>query len=135
MSQLSTSPTAGERIVSIDAVRGFALLGIVVAHMVEQYMGSPPPPSRPQFGIVSPAIDGTAMAIVQLVVVGKFFTMFSLLFGLSFFIQMDRAGRREVPFAGRFAWRLIVLFAMGMAHHLFYRGDILSVYAMLGLLL
>ena len=43
----------GSRIVSVDAVRGFALLGILVAHMVEQYLGSPSPPSRPQFGIFS----------------------------------------------------------------------------------
>lgn len=135
MSHVSISPTAGERIVSVDAIRGFALIGIVATHMVEQYMGSPPPPSRPQFGIVSPVLDGVAMGLVQLLAVGKFFTMFSLLFGLSFFIQMDRAGRRGVPFAGRFAWRLVVLFLLGMGHHLLYRGDILSVYALLGLLL
>jgi uncharacterized protein len=135
MNSLSSSPTAGERVVSVDAVRGFALLGIVVTHMVEQYMGSPPPASRQHFGIVSPAVDGPALAIVQLFAVGKFFTMFSLLFGLSFFIQMDRAGRRGVAFGGRFAWRLLVLFAIGMVHHLIYRGDILSVYALLGLLL
>ena len=124
----------GPRIVSVDAVRGFALLGILVAHMVEQYLGSPPPPSRPQFGIFSTA-DTIALGVVQLLVVGKFFTMFSLLFGVSFFIQMDRAARRGVEFAGRFAWRLFVLAAIGMAHHLLYRGDILAVYALLGLVL
>jgi uncharacterized protein len=125
---------AGERIVSVDAVRGFALLGIVVAHMVEQYLGSPPPPSRPNFGIFSP-IDGLALGVVQLLAVGKFFTMFSLLFGLSFFIQMDRAAERGVAFARRFMWRLMVLFTIGLVHHLFYRGDILTVYAILGLML
>jgi uncharacterized protein len=120
--------------VSVDALRGFALLGILVAHMVEQYLASPPPPSRPNFGIFSP-IDGVALGVVQLLAVGKFFTMFSLLFGLSFFIQMSRAAERGMAFAGRFAWRLVVLLAIGMAHHLFYRGDILSVYALLGLAL
>jgi uncharacterized protein len=134
VSQTNLTRTAGSRIVSVDAVRGFALLGIVVAHMVEQYMGAPPPASRPNFGIFS-TLDSAAVGLVQLFAVGKFFTMFSLLFGVSFFIQMDRAARRGVEFAGRFAWRLLVLFAIGMAHHLFYRGDILAVYAMLGLAL
>ena len=132
MSHSPATLTGGSRIVAVDAVRGFALLGILVAHMVEQYLGSPPPPSRPNFGVFS-TLDGIALGLVHLLVVGKFFTMFSLLFGVSFFIQMDRAARRGVDFAGRFAWRLLVLFAIGMAHHLFYRGDILAVYAMLGL--
>jgi uncharacterized protein len=70
-----------------------------------------------------------------LLVVGKFFTIFSLLFGLSFFIQMDRAVRRGTSFAGRFAWRLAVLFGIGLVHHLFYRGDILTIYALLGAVL
>ena len=134
MSQDPPHTTGGPRIGAVDAVRGFALLGIVLAHMVEQYLGSPPPPSRPQFGIFSTA-DTIALAAVQLLVVGKFFSMFSLLFGVSFFIQMDRAGRRGVEFAGRFAWRLFVLAGIGMVHHLFYRGDILAVYALLGLAL
>lgn len=134
MSQSPATLTGGSRIVAVDAVRGFALLGILIAHMVEQYLGSPPPQSRPNFGVFS-TLDAIALGLDQLLVVGKFFAMFSLLFGVSFFIQMDRAARRGVEFAGRFAWRLLVLFAIGMAHHLFYRGDILAVYAMLGLLL
>jgi uncharacterized protein len=124
----------GERIAAVDALRGFALFGIIVAHMVEQYLGSPPPPSRPSFGVFS-TLDAVALGLDQLFFVGKFFTMFSLLFGVSFFIQMDRAARRGTAFAGRFAWRLAVLFAIGLVHHLFYRGDILTIYALLGLLL
>ena len=124
---------AGDRIVTIDAVRGFALLGIVAVHMVEQYLGSPPPASRA--GVAMPAIDVAAFAVVALLFAGKFFAMFSLLFGLSFFIQMDRAAARGQAYEWRFVWRLAVLFAIGMAHHLVYRGDILAVYAALGLVL
>jgi uncharacterized protein len=134
MSRSIASGSTGERIVVVDAVRGFALLGIVVAHMVEQYLGSPPPPSIPNFGVFS-AVDQIALAVDQLLVVGKFFTIFSLLFGLSFFIQMERGARRGTSFAGRFAWRLAVLFVIGILHHLFYRGDILTIYALLGVLL
>jgi uncharacterized protein len=128
-----SSAAASDRIVTLDAVRGFALLGIVAVHMVEQYLGSPPPASRAN-APMSP-VDGIAMAIAALLFMGKFFAMFSLLFGLSFFIQMERAAARGQGFEGRFTWRLAVLFAIGMAHHLVYRGDILAIYAVLGLVL
>lgn len=124
---------SGDRIVTIDAVRGFALLGIIAVHMVEQYLGSPPPASRTAIAV--PAVDAVAGALTGLLFVGKFFAMFSLLFGVSFFIQMDRAAARGQAFQWRFTWRLAVLFAIGMAHHLVYRGDILAIYAALGLVL
>ena len=76
-----------------------------------------------------------ALGLVSLLFVGKFFAMFSLLFDVSFFIQMDRAATRGQAFEGRFTWRLAVLFAIGMAHHLVYRGDILASYAVMGLVL
>jgi uncharacterized protein len=125
--------STGERIVTIDAVRGFALLGIVAVHFVEQYLGSPPPASRANAAVS--VVDGIAMGLVALLFMGKFFAMFSLLFGLSFFIQMNRAAARGQAFEWRFTWRLAILFVIGMAHHLVYRGDILATYAVLGLVL
>jgi uncharacterized protein len=65
----------------------------------------------------------------------KFFTIFSFLFGLSFAIQIDNARGKGRPFAGRFAWRLVLLFLIGMAHQLLFNGDILMIYATLGVLL
>ena len=122
------------RISAIDALRGFALLGIVVAHMSEQYLGAPPPPAQPDFGVFSTA-DRVAQALYGLLVIGKFFPIFSLLFGVSFVIQMRAmAARGDAPEV-RFLWRLAILFAIGMAHHLLYRGDILAIYAMLGVCL
>ena len=132
MHEQITAPPATDRIVAVDALRGFALFGIVIVHMVEQYLGAPPPPSRPNFGIFSTA-DVVVQAIDGLLFVGKFFPMFSLLFGLSFFIQMDRAARKGVDLHGRFVWRLVLLLVLGVLHGLVYRGDILSIYAMLGL--
>jgi uncharacterized protein len=135
--RLTTTPraaTSGDRIDAIDALRGFALLGIVLVHMVEQYTAAAPPASNPNYNAFSTA-DQVARGLVGLLFVGKFFAMFSLLFGVSFFIQMDRAAARHVPYQGRFVWRLAVLFAIGLAHHLIYRGDILTIYAVLGLAL
>lgn len=132
MTALTDRPGA-DRIVTIDAVRGFALLGIIGMHMVEQYLGSPPPASRAAVEV--PLVDQIGTGFAALFLMGKFFAMFSLLFGMSFFIQMDRAAARGQSFEGRFVWRLAVLFVIGMAHHLVYRGDILAIYAALGLVL
>ena len=59
------------------------------------------------------------------------------MFGLSFALQMQRAEQRRpgTDFRPRFVWRLMILFAIGWVHGLAYSGDILTVYAALGLLL
>ncbi len=121
-----------ERVVAIDALRGFALLGIVIVHMVEQYLGAPPPATWPDFGVHSMA-DRIAQGADGLLLIGKFFPIFAVLFGVSVVIQAQGAAARGAPYAGRFVWRLIILLAIGLAHHALYRGDILSIYALLGL--
>jgi uncharacterized protein len=65
---------------------------------------------------------------------GKFYAIFSFLFGLSFYIQFSKANA-DVPFLLTFCWRLIILFGIGFIHHLHYRGDILTIYAMVGFVL
>lgn len=124
----------GRRIEIIDAFRGFALAGIVLVHMVEQYLAAPPPAAL-QSGMATGPADQVVAGLLEVFVRGKFFALFSFLFGLSFFLQMDRAARRGVNFQGRFIWRLTLLFAIGYLHSLFYRGDILTIYAILGLFL
>ena len=129
-----TNPNPLQRITIIDALRGFSLAGIVLVHMTENYLGGPATEefiANTHAGTLDYVVDG----IVLLFLRGKFFALFSFLFGLSFFIQMDRAAAKGVDFRGRFLWRLVILFAIGYAHHLFYRGDILTIYAVIGVLL
>lgn len=130
----ATRSLAASRLDIVDAFRGFALAGIVFVHMLEQYLGARPPPDFFE-GLNSGFFDQFLMGINQMFFVGKFFALFSLLFGLSFFIQMRRADEKGQRFEGRFAWRLIILLAIGYVHSLFYRGDILTIYALLGLAL
>ena len=130
----TTTRLLTERIVAIDALRGFALLGILLVHMVEQYVASPPPSAEADIGVFT-AADSAIRVIVGLLLGGKFFALYSLLFGVRFYIQLERSARCGGRFASRFAWRLAILFAAGMVHHLFYRGDILAIYAALGFLL
>ena len=124
------TPTT-QRIQSIDAFRGFALAGIAIAHMVEQYYGAMPPPGLLD-DIAASGLDKAAGAFMEIFVRGKFFALFSFLFGVSFFIQMDNGARKGINFRARFLWRLALLFLIGYAHALFYRGDILTIYAVVG---
>lgn len=128
-----SSPTDSQRIISIDAFRGFALAGIVLVHFLEEYIAGAAPPDGKQVEpmMLDGIIDGLAFFLIR----GKFFALFSLLFGLSFFIQMDRAAKREEPYVLRFVWRLAILMGIGFIHSLFYRGDILTLYALVGLFL
>jgi uncharacterized protein len=119
-----------DRIEIIDILRGFALLGIIIVHFIEQYYAGQPPDSAKDLGAKNIA-DNIAQGFSFMFITGKFFMIFSFLFGLSFFIQLDKSSGSS-SFLIRFAWRLIVLFAIGFLHHLHYRGDILTIYAILG---
>ena len=127
-------PALTDRIAVIDALRGFALAGIIVAHFSQHYLAGPTPPSAGTMNLFSP-LDVAVGEVAFYLSFGKFFTIFSFLFGLSFAIQMDSAAKNGRTFAGRTVWRLVILFAIGFTHSLFYSGDILRIYAILGLVL
>jgi uncharacterized protein len=118
-----------QRINSVDALRGFALAGVVLVHMVEQYIAGPAPEGFMEG--VNGIPDQIVQGLLQIFFSGKFFALFSILFGLSFAIQMQSAEKKNVKFGWRFLWRAVLLFVIGFVHQLFYRGDILTVYAVL----
>lgn len=125
-------PAPMERVMAVDALRGFALLGILMVNLiffsgpVEQTFG------RPLAEVDSPWTYGLVLTFAQ----GKFYGLFALLFGLGFAVQMDRfAARGEKP-GRRFRRRLLVLLGFGLLHGtLLWMGDILAMYAVIGLLL
>lgn len=122
--------TLQERIKIIDVLRGFSLLGIIIVHFSEQYYAGPAPESHANFTVKFLG-DEIISGIVGILIIGKFYMIFSFLFGLSFFIQSNKSDQGTTFFV-RFIWRLILLFAIGFIHHLHYRGDILTIYATLG---
>jgi uncharacterized protein len=126
--------TALGRMDIVDALRGFSLAGIVIVHMVENYIGAPAPEGALEathIGVIDYVVEGFIFLLLR----GKFFALFSFIFGLSFFIQIDNAHKKGIDFRLRFLWRLLLLFVIGYLHSLFYRGDILTVYAVLGIFL
>ena len=128
----SHPPPPGDRIAVVDVLRAYALFGIVISHSVMGFLAGQPP--SPDFMLFVPA-DRLVAQLEHLLTFGKFFTIFSFLFGLSFAIQMRSATQKGVGFSGRFTWRLLVLALIALIHSAFFTGDILIVYAFLGLLL
>ncbi|MEO6541929.1 MAG: hypothetical protein ABIN74_13085, partial [Ferruginibacter sp.] len=133
---LSTNPVLpNERSDILDLLRGFALFGILLANIMGfTGYGFFTQPYRealstwPADGILSLC----ELAFVQ----GKFYSLFSLLFGIGFSIILIRNEQRQINPLKIFYRRLIILLLIGAAHlFLLWDGDILLLYAMLGLLL
>ncbi|MGO4555618.1 DUF418 domain-containing protein, partial [Stenotrophomonas sp. 2YAF22] len=129
----SLQPVAsGERIALLDILRGFALLGILLMN-IEALSG---PLDLAFTGIDAhwQGIDYWADAFVYVFVQGKFFTLFSLLFGAGFAVMAQRAeaaGRQFTPFYLR---RSAGLLLIGLCHALLvWSGDILVLYALASL--
>lgn len=135
LSYKKTLDTESERLVLVDSLRGFALLGILLAHITLWFDGGPLPEAIYQkYAQDIPA--GIALTILNIFVRGKFFAIFSFLFGLSFSLQLLSAEKQNnSSFYFRYAWRLLLLGLIGFLHHIHWRGDILSIYAMLGFIL
>jgi len=121
--------STSKRIELVDALRGFALIGIMLVHATEQFDIFGNAPLAPD---IFKTADPFAGRIVNLLFSGKAYTIFSLMFGFSFFIQMDRAQERGIDFRLRFAWRLMILLCFGYILSLVYSSQILVIYAIMG---
>ena len=121
---------AQPRIEIIDILRGFTLLGIILVHFTEQYYAGGHPEKFSNFNVIFLG-DEITLGFIGIFISGKFYMIFSFLFGLSFFLQSNKSEPRST-FLFRFLWRLIILLALGFIHHLHYRGDILTIFAMVG---
>lgn len=123
-----------ERMQVLDVLRGFALLGILLMNM--EGMAGPVITSGTGLDPALTGADRWADALVYVFVQGKFFTLFSLLFGMGFAVMSQRAQDAQRPFAGLYWRRGLTLLAIGLVHALLiWSGDILVTYALLSMLL
>ena len=124
-----------ERFIILDALRGFALLGICMANFPEfsLYTFLSPEAAASMFTAVQ---DKITRYLLYIFVDGKFYTLFSLLFGLGFSIIIRNAERKGVNGFRIFYRRMGMLMLFGLLHLMFiWSGDILLLYALLGMLL
>ena len=128
----SITGTAPKRIEIIDSLRGFSLWGILISHLCIFFEAF----DVSTLNSTNPSIPNIIISVINgIFFSGKFFAIFSFLFGLSFYIQMDRAAQKGFNFQWRFLWRIIILMAVGYVHSLLFSGDILIIYAILGIFL
>jgi uncharacterized protein len=126
---------ARDRIDLLDALRGFALLGILFAN-IQDWSGWLALTEEERISIAGDVAAQSYRGIMTALVEGKFYTIFSFLFGLGFALQLSRLEQRGAPGAAIYRRRLLVLLAIGIVHLvLVWEGDILTLYALLGLLL
>lgn len=133
-SQAAVPIPADERIEVLDTIRGFALLGIFIMNM--------PAFNTSLFLGFDEAMwphwwDRGTEVVRDVIFSGKFNSMFSMLFAVGFTIQLGRLQAREPERATRiYLRRLFWLFVFGVVHAcVFWAGDVLHMYALLGLLL
>jgi uncharacterized protein len=118
-----------ERIQALDVLRGVAVAGILFANVLVFFGLFVMPPDRAA-ALPSVAGDQIALFLERVFVEGKFYSVFSLLFGIGFGVQLARGGDAVLP---RFKRRLRILLAIGAIHaFLIWAGDILMLYALLG---
>jgi len=90
----------------------------------------------PSFDYQQTGLDWAASWLVKVFVEGKFYKLFSLLFGMGYAVMLIQAQQKQRPFGAWFTRRMLALFLFGMAHGtLLWGGDILHDYAVAGLLL
>ncbi|TSC25128.1 DUF418 domain-containing protein [Corallococcus sp. Z5C101001] len=122
-----------ERVHLLDALRGFALLGVFVSNSLSWFSGRSLLPREEAQALVASPLETTVNSLYAFFVDQKFITLFSFLFGLGFALQMTRAEARGASIVPVYRRRLAVLLGLGLVHMFaLWVGDILSTYALVG---
>ncbi|WP_312113561.1 DUF418 domain-containing protein [Brevibacillus reuszeri] len=122
----TTLAATNQRIHTLDAVRGFALMGIVLVNILPLLQTQNPLPGSP---------DAWMYYFLNFAVESRFFVIFSILFGVGFHLFISRAKAKGANSTALFIRRLIVLLILGFVHKQFHPGEALFIYAIFGFLL
>ena len=129
---MSNTPKTA-RIEVVDALRGFAVVAIMLLHFIEHFIYSvyPEPAST-----TDQLINQSVWDALFFVFAGKSYTIFALLFGFTFIIQQQNQERKGKDFGGRFAWRMLLLAFFATLNAAFFPGgDVLMLFAVMGLVM
>ena len=127
--QLQKTP----RIELVDALRGFAVMAILLVHNVEHFIFPVYPTDSPEWLNI---LDKGTFDMVFSLFGGKAYAIFALLFGFTFYIQCENQRRKGKDFGYRFLWRLVLLVGFATLNAAFFPGgDVLLLFAIMGLVL
>ncbi|MEM1079974.1 MAG: DUF418 domain-containing protein [Pseudomonadota bacterium] len=130
----SPEPTLGQnRLIHLDVLRGFALLGIL---LVNFSFFTAPIQSIVLADTSNQGIDGIAHWLVRWLAEGKFYALFSMLFGAGFALTFIKGEQSGQSYRGVYLRRLLALLLIGLVHYLLiWSGDILLIYSVVALLM
>lgn len=131
---MTLAPTApGERLESVDVLRGLALFGVLIENL--QHFIRPSDAELAAYAAAASQLDRGGLWLIQFFCDNKVYLLFSFLFGYGVALQMLRSQATRARFVPLHLWRMGTLFLIGVAHAMVWSGDILSTYAVLGVLL
>lgn len=123
------------RIEVVDALRGFAVLAIILVHNLEHFIFPVYPDAATQPGWLNILNEGVFSVTFSLFA-GKAYAIFALLFGFTFYIQYTNQQRKGKDFGYRFLWRLLLLTLFATLNAAFFpAGDVLLLFCVVGLFL
>ncbi|MBK8545913.1 MAG: hypothetical protein IPL63_00500 [Saprospiraceae bacterium] len=125
---------SNEREVFMDILRGFAIFGILIANLTAGGLGWGPN-SEVESQFLLPHLDKQLDFVYTIFIEGKFYSIFSLLFGWGISLQIKRgetSGNQSIGIVKR---RLMFMLLLGAVHMLIWPGDIVLFYAILGFFL
>ena len=127
--QLQKTP----RIELVDALRGFAVMAILLVHNVEHFIFPVYPTDSSEWLNI---LDKGTFDVIFALFGGKAYAIFALLFGFTFYIQCENQRRKGKDFGYRFLWRLVLLVGFATLNAAFFPGgDVLLLFAIMGLVL
>lgn len=130
---MKSAVTETRRIEVVDALRGFAVMAIVLVHNLEHFIFPVYPTRQPEWLSV---LDEGVLNVVFSLFAGKAYAIFALLFGFTFYIQCRNRQRRGKDFGYRYLWRLVLLLGFATLNAAFFpAGDVLLLFAVVGLVL
>ena len=122
------------RIEVVDSLRGFAIMAIMLIHSIEHFnfYVFPDPSTQPAW---LNSLDTGIWDTLFLLFGGKGYAIFALLFGFTFSLMYAKQQAKGVDFGPRFLWRMLLLACFALFNGLFFPGEVLMLYALVGVVL
>lgn len=121
------------RIEVINALRGFAVMAILLVHSLEHFIFPVYPTDSPEWLNI---LDNGTLNVVFSLFAGKSYAIFALLFGFTFYIQCHNQEKKGKDFGYRFLWRLVLLVGFATINAAFFpAGDVLLLFSIVGIVL
>jgi uncharacterized protein len=123
-----------QRIEILDVLRGFALFGIIFNNML-YFSGYAYMPFDKLKQIINFQLNEKIYYFLDIIITAKFYTLFSILFAVGFYIQFNKHTEDSTDFMKTYRRRLFILLLIGLIHSLIWSGDILLTYSLIAFIM